>query len=75
MKGMLQSIRALMRLKPAQKLTRDYLISLFLAVALALLAGMLLLLLKGPSEVGGKGEHFGIGEIGEIGDIAEIPEA
>ena len=45
------------------------------AVALALLAGMLLLLLKGPSEVGGKGEHFGIGEIGEIGDIAEIPEA
>lgn len=39
MKGMVQSLRALLRLKPAQKLTRDYLVSLLLAVALALLVG------------------------------------
>lgn len=39
MKSMIQSLRALLRLKPAQKLTRDYLISLMLAVTLALLIG------------------------------------
>ena len=39
MKGMFQSIRALMRLKPSQKLTRQYLVSLFIAVSLALLVG------------------------------------
>ena len=36
MKSFIQSIRALLRLKPAQKLTRDYLISLLIAVVLAL---------------------------------------
>ena len=35
MKGFLQSLRALVRLKPSQKLTRDYLLSLVLAVAFA----------------------------------------
>lgn len=39
MKSFVQSIRALLRLKPAQKLTRDYLVSLVIAVTLALLAG------------------------------------
>ena len=39
MKGFVQSIRALLRLKPSQKLTRDYLLSLVAAVVLALLVG------------------------------------
>ena len=51
MKGMMQSIRALLRLKPAQKLTRDYLISLFIAVALALLVGAGIMLLTGHDPV------------------------
>lgn len=47
MKGLMQSIRALLRLKPAQKLTRDYLISLFIAVALALLVGAGIMMITG----------------------------
>lgn len=47
MKSFSQSLRALLRLKPAQKLTRDYLLSLLLAVALALLAGAGIMLLCG----------------------------
>lgn len=35
----MQSLRALVRLKPKQKLTRDYMISLLIAVVLALLIG------------------------------------
>lgn len=53
MKGFLQSLRALVRLKPAQKLTRDYLLSLLLAVALALLAGAGIMLLCGHNPVQG----------------------
>ena len=53
MKGMLQSLRALLRLKPAQKLTRDYLISLFLAVALALLVGAGIMVICGHDPVQG----------------------
>ncbi len=53
MKGILQSLRALCRLKPAQKLTRDYLLSLFLAVALALLAGAGIMLICGHDPVQG----------------------
>ncbi len=51
MKGMLQSIRALMRLKPAQKITRDYLISLFIAVALALLVGAGIMMITGHDPI------------------------
>ena len=36
MSGLMQSLRALARLKPTQKLTRDYLVSLLTAVLLAL---------------------------------------
>ena len=39
MSGWMQSLRALARLKPTQKLTRDYLISLLTAVLLALAVG------------------------------------
>ena len=39
MTGFMQSLRALVRLKPAQRLTRDYLLSLLAAVALALVVG------------------------------------
>jgi len=53
MKGFTQSLRALLRLKPAQKLTRDYLLSLLLAVALALLAGAGIMLLCGHNPVQG----------------------
>lgn len=53
MKGFTQSLRALLRLKPAQKLTRDYLLSLLLAVALALLAGAGIMLLCGHDPVQG----------------------
>ena len=42
-----QSIRALFRLKPAQKLNRDYLISLLCAVLLAFLVGAGIMLLCG----------------------------
>lgn len=51
MKSMMQSLRALMRLKPAQKLTRDYLISLLLAVGLALLVGAGVMILCGHDPV------------------------
>ncbi len=53
MKSFMQSLRALARLKPAQKLTRDYLVSLFLAVALALLAGAGIMLLCGHDPIQG----------------------
>ena len=39
MSGWMQSLRALARLKPTQKLTRDYLVSLLTAVLLALAVG------------------------------------
>ena len=42
-----QSIRALFRLKPAQKLNRDYLLSLLCAVLLAFLVGAGIMLLCG----------------------------
>ena len=45
--GFFQSIRALFRLKPAQKLNRDYLISLLCAVLLAFLVGAGIMLLCG----------------------------
>ncbi len=47
MKDFWQSIRALMRLKPSQRLTRDYLLSLLTAVLLALLVGAGIMLLCG----------------------------
>ncbi len=51
MKGFLQSIRALLRLKPSQKLTRQYLVSLFIAVALALLVGAGIMLITGHDPI------------------------
>lgn len=51
MKGPMQSIRALMRLKPAQKITRDYLVSLFIAVALALLVGAGIMMITGHDPI------------------------
>lgn len=45
--GFLQSVRALMRLKPSQRLTRNYLISLLLVVGLAFLVGAGIMLLCG----------------------------
>ncbi len=45
--GFFQSVRALLRLKPAQKLNRDYLISLLSAVLLAFLVGAGIMLLCG----------------------------
>ena len=42
MSGWMQSLRALARLKPTQKLTRDYLVSLLTAVLLALAVSTLL---------------------------------
>ena len=51
MKGLMQSIRALMRLKPSQKLTRDYLISLLLSVVLALLVGAGIMLITGHDPI------------------------
>ena len=43
----LQSLRALVRLKPSQKLQRDYLVSLAIAVLLAFVVGAGILLLCG----------------------------
>ena len=51
MKGLMQSIRALVRLKPSQKMTRDYLFSLVIAIVLALLAGAGIMLLTGHDPV------------------------
>ena len=51
MKGLMQSIRALLRLKPAQKITRDYLVSLFIAVALALLVGAGIMMITGHDPI------------------------
>lgn len=45
--GLLQSVRALVRLKPSQRLTRNYLISLLLVVGLAFLVGAGIMLLCG----------------------------
>ena len=45
--GFLQSIRALVRLKPSQKLQRDYLFSLLVALALAFGVGWGIMLLSG----------------------------
>lgn len=45
--GLMQSIRALLRLKPTQKLTRDYLLSLFIAVFFAFTVGAVIILLCG----------------------------
>ena len=51
----MQSIRALARLKPAQRLTRDYLLSLLAAVLLALLVGAGIMLLSGHDPLQGYG--------------------
>ena len=51
MRGLMQSIRALLRLKPAQKITRDYLVSLFIAVALALLVGAGIMMITGHDPI------------------------
>ena len=53
MKDFVQSIRALLRLKPSQKLTRDYLISLLIAVVLALLIGAGIMVVCGHDPVQG----------------------
>ncbi len=45
--GFMQTIRALFRLKPSQKLTRDYLVSLLCAVLLAFALGAAIMLLCG----------------------------
>ena len=51
--GLMQSIRALMRLTPAQKLTRGYLLSLAAAVGLAFLLGAGIMALCGVDPVKG----------------------
>ncbi|MDO4350897.1 MAG: ABC transporter permease, partial [Eubacteriales bacterium] len=55
MRDFLQSLRALLRLKPSQKLTRDYLISLAIAVLLALMVGAGIMLLCGHDPIKGYG--------------------
>jgi len=54
----LQSLRALVRLKPSQKLQRDYLLSLVIAVALAFLVGAGILLLCGHDPIACYGAMF-----------------
>lgn len=51
MKNLLQSLRALLRLKPSQKPTRQYLLSLLIAVGLALLVGAGIMLLCGHDPI------------------------
>ena len=53
MNGLMQSLRALARLKPAQKLTRDYLVSLLTAVLLALAVGAGIMLVCGHNPLEG----------------------
>lgn len=53
MKDAMQSLRALLRLKPSQRLTRQYLISLLIAVLLALLVGAGIMLLCGHDPIQG----------------------
>ncbi len=55
MRDFVQSLRALLRLKPSQKLTRDYLISLAAAVLLALMVGAGVMLLCGHDPIKGYG--------------------
>ena len=55
MSGLMQSLRALARLKPAQKLTRDYLVSLLTAVLLALAVGAGIMLVCGHNPIEGYG--------------------
>ncbi len=55
MNGLMQSLRALARLKPAQKLTRDYLVSLLTAVLLALAVGAGIMLVCGHNPLEGYG--------------------
>lgn len=56
--GFTQSLRALVRLKPSQKLKRDYLVSLLIAVILALLLGAGIMLLCGYDPVKGYAALF-----------------
>ncbi|MEG0997169.1 MAG: hypothetical protein RSH26_09420, partial [Clostridia bacterium] len=51
--SLMQSIRAVLRLKPSQRLNRDYLLSLLIAVALAFLVGAGIMLLCGGDPVKG----------------------
>lgn len=53
-----QSIRALFRLKPSQRLNRDYLVSLFTAVLLAFLVGAGIMLLTGHDPLQGYAALF-----------------
>ena len=55
MSGWMQSLRALARLKPTQKLTRDYLVSLLTAVLLALALGAAIMLVCGHNPIEGYG--------------------
>lgn len=55
MSGWMQSLRALARLKPTQKLTRDYLVSLLTAVLLALAVGAAIMLVCGHNPIEGYG--------------------
>ena len=55
MSGLMQSLRALARLKPTQKLTRDYLVSLLTAVLLALAVGAAIMLVCGHNPIEGYG--------------------
>lgn len=54
----MQSIRALFRLKPSQRLNRDYLVSLFTAVLLAFLVGAGIMLLTGHDPLQGYAALF-----------------
>ena len=51
MRNAIQALRALFRMTPAKKITRDYLVSLLIAVVLALLVGAAVMLLTGHDPI------------------------
>lgn len=51
MRNAMQALRAIFRMTPAKKITRDYLASLLLAVVLALLVGAAVMLLTGHNPI------------------------
>ncbi|MEF9878407.1 MAG: ABC transporter permease [Clostridia bacterium] len=56
--SLIQSLRALFRLKPSQRINRDYLVSLFAAVLLAFLLGAGIMLLCGHDPIAGYAALF-----------------
>ncbi|MEG0268991.1 MAG: hypothetical protein RR821_01955, partial [Clostridia bacterium] len=56
--SLIQSLRALFRLKPSQRINRDYLVSLFVAVLLAFLLGAGIMLICGHDPIAGYAALF-----------------